>query len=140
MGGLWYSTTKEGWCDAPGANSSCTWRVAAAVKRVNKTCSDNNIYNKVEASDTDGCFAKCDGVGPTRNTTDPCWITCFYNTVLGVEAQKPNATIAGLPVPVLLGAWDRNFRSEDVAAGGCPSIPIPADDGPVAQYAPSWYK
>jgi hypothetical protein len=36
-GGFWYSTTADGWCDRPGADQrACTWRVAKAVKRVNK--------------------------------------------------------------------------------------------------------
>jgi hypothetical protein len=51
------------------------------VKRVNKTCSDNVIYNEVESVGLpcfDGC--KDSGVGPKRNSSDPCWIGCFYDT------------------------------------------------------------
>ena len=33
----------------------------------------------VEAQDKAGCFAGCGG----RNTTSPCWIGCFFDTVLG---------------------------------------------------------
>lgn len=45
-GGFWYSTTKQGFCgngDNAGDGEDCTWRVAKAVKRVNKTCSDNMV-------------------------------------------------------------------------------------------------
>jgi hypothetical protein len=42
-GGMWYSTTDEGYCGdgSKPAPANCTWRVAEFVKRVNKTCSDN---------------------------------------------------------------------------------------------------
>ena len=41
-----YSTTTSGWCDRPGRDGGgCSWRVAAAVRRVNKICSDNAIYS-----------------------------------------------------------------------------------------------
>ena len=62
-GGLWYSTTEAGWCDAAGADpAKCTWR-ARVEKVVNKSCSDKMIYDVVEAHDDshDGCFARCDG-------------------------------------------------------------------------------
>ena len=78
-----YSTTTKGWCDAPDAPpGECKWRLAEvpvwswclhapwcglrallqcggqAVKRVNKTCSDEIIYSTVEAHDTKDCFSK----------------------------------------------------------------------------------
>ena len=65
------------------------------------------------------------GAGPGRNTSDPCWITCFYNTALGPAASKPNAPIGGMPISELLGAWDAPFASDDPEKGGCAAIPIP---------------
>ena len=83
--GTWYSTTAAGWCGAPGANQdTCTWD-ATVEKVVNKSCSDDTIYDAVEAYDRQagtGCFDAC----PTnhhhhhhhpvakRNTSDVCWI------------------------------------------------------------------
>jgi hypothetical protein len=128
-GGYWYSTTASGWCDAPGAVAeNCTWRVAQAVKRVNKTCSDNAIYTAAEKADAAGCFGKCAGggkTGPARNTSDFCWIGCFYSTVLGPKAALPNATVSGMDIAALLSAWNSPFLSDDAAEGGCPALPIP---------------
>ena len=76
-GGMWYSTTKDGYCgDNKLGTNGCTWKVAEVVKRVNKTCSDNSIYTLVEATDSAGpkCFSKCSGIGPKRNSSDPCWM------------------------------------------------------------------
>ena len=44
-GGVWYSTTRGGWCDAPGADpSTCTWR-ATVDKVVNKTCAHGILHS-----------------------------------------------------------------------------------------------
>ena len=41
-GGMWYSTTRAGWCGAPGADPRhCTWD-AKVEKVINKTCSDGS--------------------------------------------------------------------------------------------------
>jgi len=61
-GGLWYSTTEKGHCDAPGADTNaCTWR-ATVEKVVNKSCSSGLIHAAVEAHDREaggGCFDGC---------------------------------------------------------------------------------
>eukprot|EP00037_Helgoeca_nana_P017311 m.163931 g.163931 ORF g.163931 m.163931 type:complete len:310 (-) comp23933_c0_seq4:143-1072(-) len=124
-GGMWYSTYGAGYC---GDGSSpppagCTWRVAEFVKRVNKTCSDNVIYNEVESVGLpcfDGC--KDSGVGPKRNSSDPCWIGCFYDTVLGPDAGTPGGTIAGMPLSDLLVAWNLPFATTDPTKKGCPAL------------------
>lgn len=74
--GLWYSTTSAGY--------GVTWKVAEVVKRVSKSCSDNAINEAVErAGFASGCFQKCGphATGPTRNTSNVCWISCFEETV-----------------------------------------------------------
>eukprot|EP00656_Telonema_subtile_P053227 TRINITY_DN7647_c0_g1_i6.p1 TRINITY_DN7647_c0_g1~~TRINITY_DN7647_c0_g1_i6.p1 ORF type:complete len:315 (-),score=65.33 TRINITY_DN7647_c0_g1_i6:102-1046(-) len=119
MGGLWYSTTEQGWCDSAHPSPNCTWFVAEAVKRVNKSCSDNLIYNAVEQADANKCFAGCGA----RNTSSPCWIECFYDTLLGPGTDKPAANVTGMPTTSLLAAWDASFASSGVA--GCPAVPIP---------------
>ena len=142
------------------------------VKIVNKTCSDNTIYTTVETyagQHGSTCFQQCEdsGIGPLRNTSSTCWITCFYDTVLGPKAGKPggetrcsrlppaplppaaprNKTsfssrclvcpspsqssslsmyttgeIAGMPLSLMIDAWDRPFASVDPAKGGCHSL------------------
>jgi len=134
-GGMWYSTTSAGWCDAPGADPlTCTWR-AAVEKVVNKSCSDEQIYAAVEAHDAahDGCFSRCPAhqAHPhARNTSDVCWIYCFYATVLGRDSLVPGgrplaaSQSEGMPLAALAAAFERPFAPE--AQGGCPAVPVPA--------------
>jgi hypothetical protein len=132
-GGFWYSTFGDGYCGdgtAP-APAGCTWRVAEFVKRVNKTCSDNAVYGEVEKVDAqaaDSCFSKCADsvVGPMRNTSSVCWVTCFYNTVIGPAASKPGGAVAGMPLADLTTAWGLPFDSTDPAKGGCPALDPPS--------------
>ena len=111
-GGMWYSTTSKGYCGNPNA-TECTWRVAEIIKVVNKTCSDDHIYKTVE-SKNETCFHTC---GP-RNVTSDCWISCFYNTILGPDSGVPGGVITGLPLSDLVDMW--NFPFSD---GSCPGLP-----------------
>eukprot|EP00966_Prymnesium_polylepis_P169092 3909791-Prymnesium_polylepis.1 len=116
---MWYSTTSAGYCGdgADADRAGCTWRLAEVVKVVNKSCSDNAIYDEVEkvAAATDQCFSACEdsGVGHKRNTTSTCWIGCFYSTVLGPDAGRPGGEVTGLSLADLLVAWNRPFLPED---------------------------
>eukprot|EP00911_Craspedida_sp_UC1_P002156 UC1_evm4s1656 len=122
-GGFWYSTTSDGFCGNDPANepAGCTWRLAHVNKRVNKTCSDDKIYSTVEGFGRQ-CFRQCSGMGPHRNTSEPCWIKCFYNTVVGPEAGHPHGALAGMPIQDLKAAWQSPFRSNNPKLGGCPAI------------------
>eukprot|EP00037_Helgoeca_nana_P013942 m.129182 g.129182 ORF g.129182 m.129182 type:complete len:197 (+) comp22312_c0_seq3:390-980(+) len=125
MGGMWYSTSDAGYCgDGSGPSTpNCTWRVAEFVKRVNKTCSDSIIYAEVETTGA-SCFDGCSdsGIGPGRNATSPCWIGCFYDTVLGPDARNPGGSITGMPVADLIAAWNLPFASDSPATKGCPAL------------------
>lgn len=127
-GGFWYSTTESGWCDRKGFNPAtdkCSWRVAHAVKRINKTCSDDMIYSAVEKHDKTDCFSKCAaGAGPKRNVSDPCWIECFYDAALGPGSALStwDDTDGGIPRSALEQIWKQPFASEQ--DGGCPSLPF----------------
>lgn len=125
-GGTWYSTTRGGWCDAPGANhSTCTWH-ASVDKVVNKSCSDDIVHTAVEAYDAahDGCFGRC----PTppsahrRNTSSPCWIYCLFATIVGPSALVPGGRqkVDAMPLRLLEEAFERPFAAE--AEGGCPAL------------------
>ena len=126
-GGVWYSTTEGGWCDAAGANqSTCTWR-ASLVKVVNRTCSDHLVHSAIEAYDStrgDGCFQSCPnfGAGRARNTSDPCWIYCLYATISGPSALLPGGRqhAHGMDVKLLEEAFERPFLP--VHQGGCPNL------------------
>mmetsp|Transcript_33727 Transcript_33727/g.108979 ORF Transcript_33727/g.108979 Transcript_33727/m.108979 type:complete len:350 (-) Transcript_33727:348-1397(-) len=151
-GGTWFSTTTAGWCGAPGADpATCSWR-ASVVKIVNKTCSDNNIYDAVETfdqHDADGgrCFDMCrpplDPIHPlkprpfVRNTTDACWIYCYFANLLGDSGLLPNGNYSGIPLALLDEAFEKSFLPED--DGGCPSIQEEAPHaGPPSAAAITW--
>jgi len=117
---------------------------------VNKTCADAAIYSAIEELDGLKCFDKCPENGPfssnshasaaalakpnalERNTSSPCWIGCFYQTVLGQKGMLPYAHVGpgvedgGVDLATLVSAWDAPFASEDAGGRGCPAIPITA--------------
>jgi hypothetical protein len=78
-GGEWYSTTDDGYCGdgtAP-APDGCTWRVAKFVKRVNKTCSDNVIYDEVEKVDVGEGFIRFPLIPRFFGSINLCIHDCF---------------------------------------------------------------
>jgi sucrose-6-phosphate hydrolase SacC (GH32 family) len=113
--GIWYSTLGTGLCSA--SVPFCTWRVAEIVKRVSHACLNDRINTAVEAAN-EPCFATC---GQTRNISSDCWITCFYDAVLG-PAVATGGPIGGMPLATLDAAWTNAFRSDDPHAGGCPAV------------------
>jgi hypothetical protein len=150
-GGLWYSTTRAGWCDTPGADpSTCTWR-AREIKAVNKTCADGIIFDAVEAYDAthgSGCFDRCPRIrvpgAARRNTTDACWIYCYFETMLGRDGVLPGRPLGGMPMALVEAAFEKPFAP--VGEGGCPAATrqgsgggiAPAHRGPEALPPSSW--
>jgi len=115
-GGTWYSTLKGGYCGNPDAKA-CTWRVAGNVKRIAKNCSDESIYSTVEKADSANCFTQCGaGTGPGRNASEPCWIKCFYDTVLGPNSDSHEWTgEGGFEKAQLTDLWETPFAT-------CPEV------------------
>ena len=99
------------------------WRVVEVEKVVTKACSDASIYNAVEAQDTVKCFDACGA----RNTSSPCWIGCFYRTILGAEGMLPTGAAypGGMPYDALAQAWEAPFASSDPSRGRCPAVAVP---------------
>ena len=68
------------------------------MKRVTKKCADDSIFSYVEGkaatqAQTEGttdCFNSCmkPADGTPRDTTDPCWIKCFFHTALGPGSER----------------------------------------------------
>ena len=132
-GGMWYSTTQAGYCGAPGADEkTCTWD-AVVEKVVNKSCSDGVIYDAIEAYDHSPagsqCFERCPSrvwhpLRRQRNTSDVCWIYCFYQTIIGASAMLPSGgQLGGMPLEQITAAFEKPFAS--VADGGCPPLAPP---------------
>mmetsp|Transcript_114977 Transcript_114977/g.365337 ORF Transcript_114977/g.365337 Transcript_114977/m.365337 type:complete len:363 (-) Transcript_114977:335-1423(-) len=125
-GGFWYSTLKEGHCEANSVTGSCGWKIRSTTS-VRNTCLRDRLMTTVEGAAQD-CFGTC---GP-RNSTSPCWIGCFFDTVLGPKARN-STEVAGLPTDTLVSAFTRSFASQ--AQGGCPIIP---DTHNLIDIASSW--
>ena len=119
--GWWYSPQDLGYCGlhtTPAAN--CTWRVVSVEKIVTKDCHNDRYFSGVEKT-SPTCFRSCPhGAGTGRNISDPCWIRCFYEAVLGPESGKPGGQVTGIPLDTLVGFWTSAF--DDESKGGCPSI------------------
>lgn len=113
-GGTWYSTF--------AASEGSAWRVVRVEKVVTKACSDASIYGAVEAQDSVKCFDACGA----RNTSSPCWIGCFYRTILGAEGMLPTGAAhpGGMSHDSLAEAWEAPFASSDPSRGGCPPVAV----------------
>jgi len=132
--GYWYSPLSYGACSlhsSPTAN--CTWRVKSIEKIVSKQCHANSFFGAVQAA-APTCFASC--TSPHVNASDPCWVRCYYQAVLGPDAGKPLGRVGGgLPLGEVLTYWKRPFESDDATRGGCPGLPVPSLEGAEAQAA-----
>lgn len=123
--GAWYSPLDYGACSLhPGSAANCTWEVKSIDKIVNATCHTESFLGAVQTA-APSCFLNCSS-SPAPNASDPCWIRCFYEAVLGPDAAKPFAwKVAGLPLEDLIKFWSAPFESDEPARGGCPGLPIP---------------
>ena len=115
---IWYSTF--------AASEGSAWRVVEVEKVVTKACSDASLYDAIEARDSVKCFDACGA----RNTSSPCWIGCFYRTILGAEGMLPTgagraASPGGMSYSDLAQAWEAPFASSDPSRGGCPAVAVP---------------
>jgi len=118
-GGLWYSTLREGQCQTGDSSTGCSWR-SLTTKSVREPCLKGQLMAAVEAFQPN-CFEAC---GP-RNTTSNCWISCFFDAILGPAARHSvSEPLTGIPLPALERAWENAFLPE--ALGGCPSVKTPA--------------
>ena len=125
-GGMWYSTF--------AASEGSAWRVVEVEKVVTKACSDASLYGAIEARDSVGCFDACGTASSSRNTassprntSSPCWIGCFYRTILGAEGMLPTGAgrAGGMSYESLAAAWEAPFASSDPSQGGCPAVAVP---------------
>lgn len=90
--GFWYSTPSAAECRDDPAQHYCSWRVARAVKRIAKPCSDAAINAAIVHGDATAlwgarCYEHCSDAD-RRNSTSQCWIECFYANVLGPKGSS----------------------------------------------------
>jgi hypothetical protein len=120
IGGNWWSFFNESYCDPSSPSDSCAWRVDSIASVNHNTCLQGAVYTAIEAyPPASSCFANCtEGtILPVRNTSDPCWIGCAFDAVLGETGGYSNGTVAGMPLADLVSAWEGAF-----SPGGCPQM------------------
>jgi hypothetical protein len=115
-GGFWYSTLKEGMCNK--SSSSCGWE-AKSTQTVHADCLKDKLMSAVEAQGKP-CFTSCGH----RNVTSTCWISCFFDTVLGPDARHSvSKPLGGMPLADIKHAWTSAFSPEQ--EGGCKVVDMP---------------
>lgn len=118
-GGWWFSTLAEGQCNETSAPGTCGWKVHA-MKTVKADCLSDVLVSTVESYDKSGCFHECG----SRNETSPCWIGCFFDTLLGEDARHSVAKpLGGMSAAEIEKCWTNAFLPKD--QGGCDEIEIP---------------
>lgn len=123
-GGYWYSTPTAGWC-GHSSGGACTWRLVRPVKKIWKNCSDAVINAEVERRGA-RCFAGCGA--RTHNSSDPCWIGCFFDTLLGPGSGEQIVQDGGMTKAEIEALWDLPFSAP--APQGCDNILQAPQPGP----------
>lgn len=113
--GQWYSLATK--------DAGKYWRNATIVKTINQRCHSRGVDRLVTTTGK-RCFEACP---QPANQSSPCWVDCFFATVLGPNANstlKPvGSQSGGMTVDDLSSAWLSGFRSDEPSAGGCPPCP-----------------
>lgn len=118
-GGFWYSTLQEGQCKNTSEPGGCSWK-ALSLKTVRASCLSDVLASSVESHDESGCFQGC---GP-RNKTSPCWIGCFFDTLLGEGARhSEHDELKGMDRTDIEKSWNSAFLPKE--EGGCEEVQIP---------------
>jgi len=110
-GGVWYSLLEDALCHESSESGTCSWS-PFSILDIKETCLQQSVTRSVEAAGRE-CFGTC-GI---RNQTSPCWIGCFFSTVMGPKAGVPNETLTGMPLSDLVRSWQNAFRPK--TEGGC---------------------
>jgi len=95
------------------------WRNAKIEKVINADCQARQLNTLVEQKGQP-CFAACD---QPANQSSPCWINCFFETVLGDGHNSSMAPAGGISASDLTAAWLAGFQGDDQSQGGCPACP-----------------
>jgi len=105
LDGHWYSV---GNVSAAGT----LWRNPTLVKAIDSSCQMRLLHETVQQFSGTACFDACTAppVNGTYNITDPCYISCFYDTLLGPDAGNNNYTgTGGMTSEQIQNAWLRGF-------------------------------
>jgi len=122
--GHWYSFTSK--------DEGTYWRNATIVKTINAECHWYWVEKTIHERGQD-CFDSCPGGGV--NTSDACYVGCFFDTFAGVGSGNSTSPTGGMNASDIVTAFVAGFESEDPSQGGCPPCPATGDCPP-----PTWLK
>lgn len=107
------------WYSLKGADKDKHWRNATILKTINAECQRKWLYESV-VTHGHTCFNACPS---PKNTSDSCWIECFFDTVLGEKSGASLHPVGGLNYTQVIDWWLAGFKSDDQSVGGCPACP-----------------
>jgi len=121
--GKWYSTQKAGMCTDTSAPGNCSWKVLS-MKTVTEQCLKNSLMSTVESHGSE-CFQGC---GP-RNATSSCWIGCFFDTMMGVDARhSASKPLGGMTLAAIEKGWTDAFVPKEQGGYGCDEVDLSASE------------
>eukprot|EP00038_Savillea_parva_P001731 m.106872 g.106872 ORF g.106872 m.106872 type:complete len:286 (+) comp10603_c0_seq2:70-927(+) len=108
--GQWYST--------PASGEGSKWKILQTVKQINKTCADNVMLNIITTKNP-SCFSACPQ--PT-NTSSTCFITCWYDTVIGPQSGSTLISNTSLPTGATILSRDELQQAYEAPFDQCPAV------------------
>merc|ERR1719240_456469 len=120
-------TTLSGWWYSIGNASFAgrLWRNPRLLKAIDQRCQMRVLHETVQHAAGTACFDACPNARTPRgayNTTTPCYIRCFYDTLLGPGGDTSNYSAGGMGAAAIAEAWTRGFDE-------CPEYEFGQDDG-----------
>ena len=98
-GGTWYSTLDMG--------ENKTWELVETIKTVSHKCQYQYIHEQIKSLDKTKCFDAC----PPNDVTTDCYVTCFFDTMLGPDAGKVvDSKKGGLTGAQITSIWEKGFE------------------------------
>jgi hypothetical protein len=138
MDGTWFSTDAAGECPSSGKTDDCWWRVVETRRTVNQSCVDDRVVSAVKQARGPGCWNACP-LAERNNVTSACWISCFFDTMLGTGSQAQHGPMDPADIA-------KAFSNSFLEDGGCavvvpPSLPNEGDTalGDIPSRAIPWH-
>lgn len=88
------------------------------IKQINKTCADQVITGIVTGKNP-GCFSKCP---QPSNMTSSCFITCYYDTVIGPDSNSTLISNNSLPSGATILSREELQAAYDAPFDKCPPV------------------
>ena len=106
LDGNWYSLGHERFAGQ-------LWRNPRLVKAVDADCLMSTLHRTVRDAGGTGCFDSCPdavNVHGVYNTSSLCYIRCFYETLLGPNADSSSYAGGGMGATAITRAWLAGFE------------------------------